>query len=724
MVAPQQAPPPRPAMVATPIKVGPVAAGRAAAAAARARCDAHVILAAVLAILRAAPRRDGGSAGGAPPRVLLASLGGYLKTLRLKPTAACGGRIQLSRWVVAQPALRTTHIGDVTWVEEASAAPAAPATPAPAARVIGVDAVAAGDGAPPPPPTYIRVTTVAGLDDVAAALAANRTWAVHADVDNHGKTTAIAVATSTPDDCFLLDVGQLADALGRGGVSAALFQPGPTVTILAHDAGALAASLVTAVGAAPDATLRDVQVAAELLTRTPWSPLAAIAAAVDVGVRGLPVGGGGGGARPPAWGGGATAATPPPVAVVRALLAVAPALADRLSATPVGVAGWEAASAARSAAVAAAAAAGTHPPGAVAVAFDASRGGSAGSPEVLAALAAPTVDTRVAVVGAAADLAAAARLLPAAYRGKLLRGAPAASSPNGATHPSVDAGGADEALVTELGAALRDIDLDIGRRPRASFADAPSVPLSDDPADVLTAPELDAFIASVTEAGDGFGRDDRAGICGALHRVSRIRGRAPGEVVGATVRVGRHFRCAAGLLTDLLGLDGGAAVAAGAPRRRSPPRSVLLLGRPGCGKTSTLRAVAAGLAATDLRVAVVDSSAEVGGATAVAHASLGDARRLLIPESDAGAAGGGAFGGGGGWVGGGGGGGRGGKAGLARVLLRALENLTPDVLVVDELSGRADVDAVRAAKERDVAVVATAHGDFRSLLRNEGLRGS
>jgi len=680
----------------------------------RARGNTDVILSAVLELLRATPRDK----GRGPPSLSLSKIGHHLAKLQLHYKNAAGQRVSLTRWIEAQPSLQitVTKAGDA-WVSESAEVLAA----------AGQGAAAMGqteDLDVPPPPPYALVKTAVALAAAAEALQAERTWAVYAESAKDGKVTAIAVATS--DGCFLLDVPRLGAALRPGGLLARLFQPGPSVTVVAHNVGALVVALESTTKAGLDATLRDAQVGAELLTRTPFASLTAVARTVEVPTPGLPLGYGNygdGGADvflglAPAWGRDAVAddsPIPPPVAAAKVLLDVNASLVDGLSAA-VGVAAWEAASGSRAAAVTAAVAAGTYA-GGHAVAFDAHRGGAVASPEVLAALGVPSLDTRVTVVQAGADMETAARLLPAHFRGKLLKPLPRPTQ-NGDVGPQADVLTADTAavavadadadtVVTELAASLRDVDLDIGHRPRASFATKATEFLSDNPADVLTGAQLADFLAAVTAAGTGFGTDDRAGICGCLHRVSRIQGLTSGTVVGATLRIGRDVRGGAGMLTDLLGLDRGHGVPAGS-KRLTPPLSVLLLGLPGCGKTTTLRAVAAGLAATDLRVTVVDTSCEIGGATLVAHPSLGSARRVVIPAS---VAAGDRRGGGG-------------KAGLGQTLLRALENLTPNVLIVDELSAKADVEAVRAAKERGVAVVATAHGDLRSLLRNDGLRGA
>lgn len=701
-------------------------------------------LAAVLALLRANP----GGHSEETPRVRLANVGQHLLRHGLMPTAGeKGGRkVKLSDWARHHPSLCVwlDRPKSTWWVWEAACGGGGTGqsggadAPERFGMDFGAEADAEGEGTAaaeamasieaPEAPTlaYTLVTTVEAARAARAALTTASLWAmaVVEDLQNGDDVAGVAiVADNVGVYCLPMDL--LAAEGVKGTPIWAVDGSGGRTVVVAHNVAALTACLPRPCGDSLVTTtiLRDAQVGAELLGGPPFSSLRAVAAQAGV---------------PPGWaplqaGSDAWAAA---AAAAAAQLVVAGGLAAKLI-TAGRLQEWEAASDGRAAAavdVDPFQCRGHHP-----VAFDASRWGSLASPEVLAALGRPAVDTRVTVMGAAADLAVAIALLPARFRYKITP-TPAEGAPGGkestttvspaaplieantrsAVAPPCNCGITSMESTTlptalpadpyDLAADLRDLDLDVGSRPRASLASCPPLYLSDDPADLWTPADAEAFEAAVVAAGDGFGPDDRAGIGGCLHRVSRVPGPSGrGAGTGATLRIGRDVRGVAGQLTDLLGLGAsGPCGGGGGDRgwRRPAPPSILLLGRPGCGKTTILRAVAAGLAATNLRVMVVDTSAEVGGASGGTHPALGAARRMIIPPSAAD------------------GGGREGKAGLGRTLLRALENHTPDVLVVDEVSAKADMEAVRSAKERKVVVIATAHGDVRSVLANEALRGA
>ncbi|MDB4969525.1 MAG: putative regulatory protein, partial [Myxococcales bacterium] len=228
-----------------------------------------------------------------------------------------------------------------------------------------------------------------------------------------------------------------------------------------------------------------------------------------------------------------------------------------------------------------------------------------------------------------------------------------------------------QARVAELpGAELLEIIMDFGRRPEARLL-ARTVVLSDDP---VTLDELQ-LVLSCTSA---VGPDNRAGIERTLHRISAIRNRK-GDVIGLTLRVGRAVFGTIDVLRDLI----------------ESGRNLLLLGRPGVGKTTKLREVARVLAdELGRRVVVVDTSNEIGGDGDVPHPAIGDARRMQVPRPDR----------------------------QHDVMIEAVENHMPEVIIVDEMGTAAEALAARTIAERGVQLIATAHGTtLENLVLNPTL---
>jgi len=177
-------------------------------------------------------------------------------------------------------------------------------------------------------------------------------------------------------------------------------------------------------------------------------------------------------------------------------------------------------------------------------------------------------------------------------------------------------------------------------------------------------------IAHVVEHVGHFGDDNRAGIERTLHRISVMRNRA-GEPVGLTCRVGRAVYGSVRLIEDLI---------------RSG-KSVLILGRPGVGKTTILRETARVLAdEAGKRVVVVDTSNEIAGDGDVPHPAIGRARRLQVANTSL----------------------------QHNVMIEAVENHMPEVIVIDEMSTELEALAARTIAERGVQLVATAHGNSLS----------
>jgi stage III sporulation protein SpoIIIAA len=209
---------------------------------------------------------------------------------------------------------------------------------------------------------------------------------------------------------------------------------------------------------------------------------------------------------------------------------------------------------------------------------------------------------------------------------------------------------------------LLEVVLDLGRPPEARFPSG-QVSLSD-------IEVTHHQIAHVVDHVGHFGDDNRAGIERTLHRISVLRNRA-GEPVGLTCRVGRAVYGSVRLIEDLV---------------RSG-KSVLILGRPGVGKTTILRETARVLAdEADKRVVVVDTSNEIAGDGDVPHPAIGRARRMQVANTSL----------------------------QHNVMIEGVENHMPEVIVIDEMSTELEALAARTIAERGVQLVATAHGNTLS----------
>jgi len=217
---------------------------------------------------------------------------------------------------------------------------------------------------------------------------------------------------------------------------------------------------------------------------------------------------------------------------------------------------------------------------------------------------------------------------------------------------------------------LLEVVLDLGREPEARFAGR-EVLLSDT---AVTQDDLEFVAARVGTFGD----DNRAGIERTLHRISAIRNRA-GEIVGLTCRVGRAVTGTIDIIKDMV-ISG---------------KSILLLGRPGIGKTTMLRECARVLAdEMKKRVVVVDTSNEIGGDGDIPHPGIGRARRMQVRT----------------------------PALQHAVMIEAVENHMPEVIVIDEIGTELEAAAAQTIAERGVQLVATAHGNsLDNLLINPTL---
>lgn len=217
---------------------------------------------------------------------------------------------------------------------------------------------------------------------------------------------------------------------------------------------------------------------------------------------------------------------------------------------------------------------------------------------------------------------------------------------------------------------LLEVVIDLGRRPEARFPDHNVI--------LNSCEILQEDIDYVTSRISSFGDDNRAGIARTLHRISAIRNRE-GRIVGLTCRVGRAVHGTVKIIEDII----------------QSGKSVLLLGRPGIGKTTMLRE-AARVLADDMgkRVVVVDTSNEIAGDGDIPHSSIGRARRMQVAATDR----------------------------QHAVMIEAVENHMPQVIIIDEIGTELEADAARTIAERGVQLVGTAHGNtLENLMINPTL---
>jgi stage III sporulation protein SpoIIIAA len=217
---------------------------------------------------------------------------------------------------------------------------------------------------------------------------------------------------------------------------------------------------------------------------------------------------------------------------------------------------------------------------------------------------------------------------------------------------------------------LLEIVMDLGRFAEGRFPEG-EVILSTQP---VTSADLEYVVERIGEFGD----DNRAGIERTLHRISALRNRK-GKVVGLTCRIGRAVLGSIALIRDIV----------------EQGQSILILGRPGVGKTTLLREIARVLAdEANKRVVVVDTSNEIAGDGDIPHPGIGRARRMQVART----------------------------AEQHAVMIEAVENHMPQVIVIDEIGTELEAAAARTIAERGVQLVATAHGNsLGNLLVNPTL---
>lgn len=216
-----------------------------------------------------------------------------------------------------------------------------------------------------------------------------------------------------------------------------------------------------------------------------------------------------------------------------------------------------------------------------------------------------------------------------------------------------------------------EIVLDIGRTPEIRHASGKIEYIG---SDFVTNDDIDFITSHIQE----FTSDNRSGIPGTLHRISAIRNRQ-GKVIGLTCRIGRVVTGTIACIKDFCMMG----------------KSILFLGRPGVGKTTKLREISR-LVADELgkRVVVVDTSNEIAGDGDTPHPAIGHARRMQVCQPEF----------------------------QKDIMIEAVENHTPEVIVVDEIGTEAEAQAARTIAERGVMLIATAHGtSLESIIKNPTL---
>ena len=217
---------------------------------------------------------------------------------------------------------------------------------------------------------------------------------------------------------------------------------------------------------------------------------------------------------------------------------------------------------------------------------------------------------------------------------------------------------------------LLEVVLDLGREPEARFP-GEAVSLFPEP---VAGDDIEHVVNHV---GD-FSGDNRAGIERTLHRISAIRNRQ-GRIIGLTCRIGRSVYGTVDIIRDIV----------------ESGKNILLVGRPGIGKTTKLREVARVLADEfDKRVVIVDTSNEIAGDGDIPHPGIGRSRRMQVSRPDR----------------------------QHAVMIEAVENHMPEVIVIDEIGTEAEALAARTIAERGVQLIGTAHGNsLDNLLMNPTL---
>nr|YP_010851645.1 hypothetical protein Ycf45 [Echinothamnion hystrix]WGH14497.1 hypothetical protein Ycf45 [Echinothamnion hystrix] len=218
--------------------------------------------------------------------------------------------------------------------------------------------------------------------------------------------------------------------------------------------------------------------------------------------------------------------------------------------------------------------------------------------------------------------------------------------------------------------SLIEIVMDLGRRPEARFPDGPEYLSTVN----ISWNDLDLCIKKVPQ----FSGDNRSGIECTLHRISSIKNRK-GNIIGLTFRVGRAIFGTISAIRDIL----------------YKGKSILLLGKPGVGKTTAIREITRVLAdEMEKRVVIIDTSNEIAGDGDIPHPAIGRARRMQVAKPEL----------------------------QHQVMIEAVENHMPEVIIIDEIGTELEAMAARTIAERGVQLVGTAHGNYlHSIIKNPTL---
>ena len=217
---------------------------------------------------------------------------------------------------------------------------------------------------------------------------------------------------------------------------------------------------------------------------------------------------------------------------------------------------------------------------------------------------------------------------------------------------------------------LIEIVLDLGRRPEVRFLYGPEY-LSQK---VISWQDIDYIIKRIGK----FSNENRAGIERTLHRISCIRNRQF-LINGLTCRIGRVVFGTISVIRDLLELE----------------KSILILGKPGVGKTTIIREIGRVLAdEMEKRVIIIDTSNEIAGDSDISHSGIGRARRMQVPKTEL----------------------------QHQIMIEAVENHMPQIIIIDEIGTEFEVLAARTIAEKGVQLIGTTHGNYlKNLIKNPSL---